>query len=107
VLFAVRLASQQDLWAFGPHGLLTLETYTIDSEGFKVGLPSSGLDLTTVSLIVHGWLYVFYLYTNFRMYSELRWKFTRFLLMAAGGVIPLWSFFSERHFHRIAVGEKN
>ena len=107
VLFVIRLATQRELWALGPHGFLSLESFTVDGDGFKVGLPQSGLDLTSISLIVHGWLYVFYLYTNYRMYSELRWKFGRLILMAIGGVVPLWSFFSERHFHRLAVGEKN
>jgi len=107
LLFVIRLASQRELWALGPHGLLSLESFTVDSQGFKTGLPQSGLDLTSISLILHGWLYVFYLYTNYRMFSELRWKFGRFILMAAGGIVPLWSFFSERYFHRLAVGEKN
>lgn len=107
VLYGIRLATQHELWALGPNGFLTLEQFMLDSEGFKVGLPTSGIDLTMISLIVHGWLYVFYLYTNFRMWTELRWKFSRFLLMALGGIVPFWSFFSERHFTRLAKGETN
>jgi len=106
-LYAIRLVTNQELWALGPNGFLTLETFTVDADGFKVGLPVSGIDLTSISLIVHGWLYVFYLYTCFRVWSETRWAFLRFIVMAAGGVVPFLSFFTERHFGRLAKGETN
>jgi len=105
ILFAVRLTSQQDLWLAGPHGILTFESYQVDDLGNKVGLPTVGLDLTTVVLIVHGWFYMLYLYTDFRLWSLMRWSFKRFLIIAAGGVVPLLSFFTERHYHQIAVAE--
>ncbi|MEY4300970.1 MAG: hypothetical protein RJA30_121 [Actinomycetota bacterium] len=105
ILFAVRLTSQQDLWLAGPHGFLTFESYQVDDLGNKVGLPTVGLDLTTVVLIVHGWFYMLYLYTDFRLWSLMRWSFKRFLIIAAGGVVPLLSFFTERHYHQIAVAE--
>jgi integral membrane protein len=105
ILFAVRLTSQQDLWLAGPHGFLTFESYQVDDLGSKVGLPTVGLDLTTVVLIVHGWFYMLYLYTDFRLWSLMRWSFKRFLIIAAGGVVPLLSFFTERHYHQIAVAE--
>ena len=101
VLYAIRLITSQDLWALGPNGFLTLESFRME-DGFRVGLPESGLDLTVISLIVHGWLYVFYLYTNFRLWSEMRWKFIRFIWMALGGIVPFWSFFSERRFSDLA-----
>ncbi|MEN9737295.1 MAG: hypothetical protein RJA26_528, partial [Actinomycetota bacterium] len=85
ILFAVRLTSQQDLWLAGPHGFLTFESYQVDDLGNKVGLPTVGLDLTTVVLIVHGWFYMLYLYTDFRLWSLMRWSFKRFLIIAAGG----------------------
>ncbi|MEY4411342.1 MAG: hypothetical protein RLZ69_916 [Actinomycetota bacterium] len=105
ILFAVRLTSQQDLWLAGPHGFLTFESYQVDDLGNKVGLPTVGLDLTTVVLIVHGWFYMLYLYTDFRLWSLMRWSFKRFLIIAAGGVVPLLSFFTERHYHQLAVAE--
>jgi integral membrane protein len=105
ILFAIRLSSQQDLWLAGPHGLLTLESYQVDDLGNKVGLPTMGLDLTTVVLIVHGWFYMLYLFADFRLWSQMRWSFTRFLIIAAGGVVPLLSFFTERRYHQIAVAE--
>ena len=106
-LYVIRLATNQELWALGPNGLLTLESFTTTADGFKEGLPEVGLDLTSISLIVHGWLYVLYLYACFRVWSETRWAFTRFLVMAAGGVVPFLSFFTERHYGRLAKGDSN
>lgn len=106
-LYVIRLVTNQELWALGPNGFLTLESFTMSADGFRDRLPQSGLDLTSISLIVHGWLYVFYLYTCFRVWTETRWAFKRFLVMAAGGVVPFLSFFTERHFGRLAKGETN
>jgi hypothetical protein len=106
-LYVIRLVTNQELWALGPNGFLTLESFTMTADGFRDGLPQSGLDLTSISLIVHGWLYVFYLYTCFRIWSETRWNFIRFIVMAAGGVVPFLSFFTERHFGRLAKGESH
>jgi hypothetical protein len=105
VLFAIRLSSMQDLWLAGPHGFLTLEHYEVDSLGNKLGLPTSGLDLTTVVLIVHGWFYMLYLYYDFKLWSLMRWSFLRFLVIAAGGVVPLLSFFTENHFRKVAIAQ--
>ena len=107
VLYSIRLATQHELWAFGPNGFLSLEQYALDAEGFKIGLPTTGLDLTMISLIVHGWLYVFYLYTDFRLWTETRWSFSRFVIIALGGVVPFLSFFTERRFGALAKGEGN
>jgi hypothetical protein len=76
--------------------------YSVDGSGNKVGLPETGLDLTAVSLIVHGWLYVAYLFGDFRLWTLFRWSFARFLVIALGGVVPLLSFFTERHFSKVA-----
>lgn len=54
-----------------------------------------GLNLSLLILIAHGWFYVAYLVSCFMLWSPMRWKFTRFLLLALGGVIPLTSFFLE------------
>lgn len=105
VLYVIRLTNESDLWFAGPHGLLTFEHFTLDAEGFKVGFPTTGINLTSMILIVHGWIYVFYLYTDFRLWSLLRWNLGRFLLIAAGGVVPLLSFFAERHFQKVAAAE--
>jgi hypothetical protein len=102
ILWGIRLSIQADLWLAGPDGFLYLAFYSLDSAGEKVGLPASGLDLTSVSLIIHGWLYVAYLFGDFRMWTLYRWNFMRFLVIALGGVVPLLSFFTERHYSKVA-----
>ena len=102
----IRLATSTDLFLAGPHGFLWFETFTL-VDGDRVGLPTTGINLTTIILIVHGWLYVLYLYTDFRLWSLLRWSLGRFLLIAAGGVVPFLSFFAERHFRKVAEAQIN
>jgi integral membrane protein len=63
------------------------------------------IDLSTGILIAHGWFYVLYLISDFRLWSIMRWDFKRFLLIALGGVIPLLSFFMERRVHRQTIAE--
>lgn len=105
VLYVIRLSTETDLWMAGPHGFLTFEHFTLDADGFKTGFPETGINLTSSILIVHGWVYVFYLYTDFRLWSLLQWSLGRFLLIAAGGVVPLLSFFAESRFQKIAAAE--
>jgi hypothetical protein len=102
ILWGIRLSVHADLWLAGPDGLFAMAYYSVDELGNKVGLPSAGLDLTSASLIVHGWLYVAYLFGDFRMWTLFRWNFRRFLIIALGGVVPLLSFFTERHFSKVA-----
>jgi len=54
-----------------------------------------GLNVSMSILVVHGWFYVVYLFACFRIWSLMRWPFWRFLLLAAGGVVPLLSFIME------------
>jgi glutathione peroxidase-family protein len=35
----------------------------------------------------------------------MRWNFNRFLIIALGGVVPLLSFFTERHYSKLAEAE--
>lgn len=63
------------------------------------------LDLSLGILIAHGWLYVVYLFMDFRLWSIMRWPFLRFIIIALGGVIPFLSFFVERHMAAIARSE--
>lgn len=87
-----------DLWLFGPYGWFTLESYGVDGEG----LPATGINLTNLLLIVHGWLYVVYLFIDFRLWTLLRWPFARIMLIALGGIVPLLSFFTERRYTKLA-----
>lgn len=59
-----------------------------------------GTNLSLLILIAHGWFYVAYLISCFMVWSPMRWRFPRFLLLALGGVIPLTSFFLEVRTHR-------
>jgi len=104
VLYAIRLATSTDLWMAGPHGFLTFEHFVL-VDGDRQGLPTVGINLTSIILIVHGWLYVFYLYADFRLWSLLKWSLWRFLLIAAGGVVPFLSFIAERHYRKITLAE--
>jgi len=64
-----------------------------------------GINLSTIILILHGWFYVVYLYSDFRLWSLMRWTFSRFIIIALGGVIPFLSFIVERRVHRQTVAE--
>jgi integral membrane protein len=64
-----------------------------------------GVDISTLILILHGWFYVLYLFSDFRLWSVMRWNFVRFIIVALGGVVPFLSFIVERHYHRVASAE--
>jgi integral membrane protein len=90
-----------DLWLLGPNGFITFESYGIEGEG----LPDVGANLTVWILIIHGWLYVVYLLADFRLWTLLRWPFTRFLFIALGGIVPLLSFYTEAKYAKVAKAE--
>ncbi|RFA10034.1 hypothetical protein B7R54_13080 [Subtercola boreus] len=72
-------------------------------QGFLALVPDgsvTAVNLSTIILIVHGWFYVVYLFSCFRVWSRMRWGFTRFIVLALGGVIPLLSFFLEGRIAR-------
>ncbi|MCA4132426.1 DUF3817 domain-containing protein [Arthrobacter sp. M4] len=64
-----------------------------------------GFNVSVAVLIVHGWMYVLYLISNFRLWSLMRWPFSKLVFMALGGVVPLMSFIVEKRFHADAEGE--
>lgn len=66
---------------------------------------AGGFNLSTAVLIVHGWLYVVYLIADFRLWQFMRWPFSRFILIALGGVVPLLSFVVEKRIHRQAEAD--
>ncbi|QKJ24820.1 DUF3817 domain-containing protein [Aquiluna borgnonia] len=90
-----------ELWAMGPGGFITFEQYGLEGEG----LPEVGFSLTTAILVVHGWLYVLYLFADFRVWTLMRWSFFRFLFIALGGVVPLLSFYTEARYAKMAKAE--
>jgi integral membrane protein len=84
-----------DIEMNGPYGFLALTPKDL----------IQGVNLSTIILIVHGWFYVVYLYSDFRLWSLMRWTFSRFILIALGGVIPFLSFIVERRVHAQTVAE--
>ncbi|UFS59384.1 DUF3817 domain-containing protein [Subtercola endophyticus] len=67
-------------------------------QGFLALVPDgtvTSINLSTGILIVHGWFYVVYLFSCFQLWTRMRWRLGRFLLLALGGVIPFLSFFVE------------
>jgi integral membrane protein len=75
-----------DIELGGPYGFLALTP--------KEAI--TAVNLSTIILIVHGWLYVIYLACDFLLWRLMGWTFARFLLIALGGIVPLLSFFYER-----------
>jgi integral membrane protein len=76
--------------------------------GFIAFVPDgtvTAVNLSTAILIAHGWLYVVYLFADFRLWSIMRWPFTRFIAIALGGVIPFLSFIVEHFITRRANAE--
>lgn len=86
LMMVFRYGFGQDIELGSPFGLLRLE----------VKEQITAINLSTIILIVHGWLYVAYLATDFMLWRLMGWSFARFLLIALGGVIPLLSFYFER-----------
>ncbi|MET4003104.1 integral membrane protein [Arthrobacter psychrochitiniphilus] len=66
---------------------------------------TGGVNLSTTVLIVHGWMYVIYLIADFRLWTLMRWPFSRLVLIALGGVVPFLSFFVEAKVHKEVVAE--
>jgi len=46
---------------------------------------------------------VLYLFTDFRLWSIMRWRPSRFLLIALGGIIPFMSFVVEHRMQQRAM----
>jgi integral membrane protein len=59
-----------------------------------------GANISLAILVVHGWFYVVYLISCFRVWSLMRWNFSRLVVLALGGVVPALSFFMEARVGR-------
>lgn len=70
---------------------------TNDCEMTSVG---DGFNISLFILVAHGWFYVVYLFSCFRVWSLMRWPFLRFIVLALGGIVPLLSFFMEARVAR-------
>ncbi|MDQ1512497.1 MAG: hypothetical protein QOC59_339 [Microbacteriaceae bacterium] len=58
-----------------------------------------GVNLSQVVQLVHGYLYLVYLVSDFVLITVMRYPISRFLVIAAGGVVPFLSFITERRVH--------
>lgn len=65
----------------------------------------TGINLSTILLMVHGWFYVLYVACDFVLWRLMRWSFGRFLFVALGGIVPLLSYFFERTVPRSVEAE--
>ncbi len=98
LMMVLRYGFGVDIGTGGAFGALYLEPReTITDAG--------GIDISTLILIAHGWFYVLYLFSDFRLWSLMRWRFRSFFLIAAGGVVPFLSFIVERLMHTRVVRE--
>jgi integral membrane protein len=88
-----------ELFVFGQQGIAHFAPmYEVPGGEWKSS--GTGANLSTGILIAHGWFYVVYLFADFRLWSLMRWPFTRFVLIALGGVVPTLSFFVETRIAR-------
>ncbi|MDR7157580.1 DUF3817 domain-containing protein [Arthrobacter sp. BE255] len=92
-------------YAFGQY-LFAGGTNAVTGEPFGLGFADAepkgvlgGVNISVTVLIVHGWMYVVYLMSNFRLWSLMRWPFAKLILLALGGVVPFLSFIVEKKFH--------
>lgn len=95
VEMVAKYAFGYEIYAFSQDGIISLAP--VDAFG---NTQSDGINLSTAILIVHGWFYVVYLFSNFLLWSPMRWPFWVFLVLASGGVVPLLSFFLEGRIAR-------
>jgi len=73
------------------------------SNGFLAFVPNDtveAINLSQATVIAHGWFYVVFLFTCFRIWSMLNWPFWRFLWLASGGLFPVASYVLEHYGSR-------
>jgi integral membrane protein len=87
-----------ELFFGGSGGLLYFSPVVEGAKGMES--TGNGANLSMGVLIVHGWFYVVYLFSCFRVWSLMRWELPRFILLALGGVVPFLSFIMEARVAR-------
>ncbi|MGW9632055.1 DUF3817 domain-containing protein [Agromyces sp. NPDC055520] len=98
----VKYGLHYELFAFGDQGVLAFAPMVETATGLES--TGTGVNLSTGILIAHGWFYVVYLFSDFRLWSLMRWPFMRFIVIALGGIVPLLSFFLEVRIGREVRG---
>lgn len=96
-----------ELFAGGSGGVLWFAPVIAgpDCQWFSLFIPNlddcemnstgDGVNISLAILVAHGWFYVVYLFACFRVWSLMRWRFGRFIMLALGGVVPFMSFIME------------
>jgi integral membrane protein len=76
------------------------------SQGFLALVPNDSVEAINLSigiLVIHGWLYVIYLFSGFRIWSMMRWNVAKLFFIALGGIIPGLSFVIESIYGKKVV----
>ena len=106
-----------EIFAGGDGGLLWLAPVIVEPQcnwyslfipnglGCEIHTTGTGINISLMILIVHGWIYVVYLFASFRLWQMLRWPVKRLILMALGGVVPFLSFFVEGRMEKAAFAD--
>ncbi|MCM3509605.1 DUF3817 domain-containing protein [Rothia sp. P100] len=94
-----RYAFGYDLVAGGTDAQ-TGQTVALGWLNLETGNLHGGLNISTWILIIHGWFYVIYLISCFRLWLLMRWALPQMIVMALGGVVPFLSFIVERRIYR-------
>ena len=87
-----------ELFLGGSGGFLWFAPVVEGPEGLES--TGDGFNVSLGILVAHGWFYVVYLFSCFRIWSLMRWNVMRLATLAAGGIIPLLSFFMEARVGR-------
>jgi hypothetical protein len=87
-----------ELFLGGSGGLLWFAPVVETAAGLES--TGDGFNLSLGILVAHGWFYVVYLISCFRVWSLMRWNLSRLAMLAAGGIVPLLSFFMEARVGR-------
>lgn len=101
VLMVCRWGLGADIEIGGPRGPIAVTS----QQAFADPEIETGINASTIILIVHGWLYVVYLICDFLLWRLVRFSFGRFLLIALGGVVPFLSFYFEYSVPRFIESE--
>ena len=94
----VKYAGGYELFLGGSGGFLWFAPVVETASGLES--TGDGFNLSLGILVAHGWFYVVYLISCFRIWSLMRWNLGRLALLALGGIIPLLSFFMEARVAR-------
>jgi hypothetical protein len=87
-----------ELFLGGSGGFLWLAPVVEGPEGLES--TGDGVNLSLGILVAHGWFYVVYLVSCFRVWSLMRWNLWRLATLALGGIVPFLSFFMEARVAR-------